>query len=170
MINSKSKHLGVGLIEVLVAVVILSLGFLASAKMQVTGMQYSQSAYFLSQGNFMLRDMTDRMRTNRTGVINGDYSPFLTVGTTTEPLCISDKTKCTSAEIAQADLHAWSQYLHAPTNSVEFKPLLPSFETMPAQGEITYEALTDVYSVSVRWGQHIDGTLEEQILNVRLTP
>ena len=44
---------GVGLLEVLIALIILSFGFLATARMQVEGMRYSQGAYNLSQAKFM---------------------------------------------------------------------------------------------------------------------
>jgi len=170
MIIQLSKQSGVGLIEVLIAIVILSVGFLAAAKMQVAGMRYSQNAYFLSQGNFMLRDMTDRMRANREGVIAGHYKNIITSAGTSEPACVTAGSKCTPAQIASADLHAWSLYLYAPANAVDFKPLLPSFDSIPAKGEITYNAATDVYSVSVTWGEQIDNALETRVLNVRITP
>lgn len=166
----RKQQFGIGLIEVLVAIVILSIGFLAAAKMQVAGMRYSQNAYFLSQGNFMLRDMTDRMRANREGVIAGHYNEFITNAGTVEPPCVAAGSKCTPAQIAAADLNAWSQYLHAPPNAVDFKPVLPSYDNMDARGEISYNAATDVYTISVRWGELIEGVIEEQILNVRLTP
>ena len=166
----RKKEFGVGLIEVLIAIVILSIGFLAAAKMQVSGMRYSQNAYFLSQGNFMLRDMTDRMRANREGVIAGHYNAFTTNAATVEPPCVAAGSKCTPAQIATADLNAWSQYLHAPPNAVDFKPVLPSYDNIEARGEIAYNAATDVYTISVRWGEPVDGVIEERILNVRLTP
>jgi len=165
----KKQH-GVGLIEVLIAIVILSIGFLAAAKMQVAGMRYSQNAYFLSQGNFMLRDMTDRMRANLDGVIDGHYNNLSTVAGTTEPTCVGAGTKCTPADIAAADLHAWSSYLHAPPNAVDFKPLLPSYDSIPAAGQISFDAVTGVYSVSITWGEKFGEVLEERVLNVRLTP
>jgi len=164
------KQSGVGLIEVLIAIVILSIGFLAAAKMQVQGMRYSQNAYYLSQGNFMLRDMTDRMRANVQGVADGNYNAFTTNKGTTEPACIANATKCTPAQIALADLHAWSKYLYEPTNAVNFKPLLPSFDNLAAEGAISYDTATDVYTVSVKWGEMIDNNLEERVLNVLLTP
>lgn len=164
------KQSGVGLIEVLIAIVILSIGFLAAAKMQVQGMRYSQNAYYLSQGNFMLRDMTDRMRANVQGVLDGNYNTFTTNSGTTEPACIAAVTKCTPAQIALADLHAWSKYLYEPANAVNFKPLLPSFDNLAAEGSISYNAVTDVYSVSVKWGEMINNDLEERQLNVLLTP
>jgi len=164
------KQSGVGLIEVLLAVVMLSLGFLAAAKMQIAGMRYSQNAYFLSQANFMLRDMTDRMRANSAGVADGHYNNQSTSSGTAEPSCITNGTRCTPQQLAGADLHAWSINLHAPMGAVDFKPILPSTDTIPARGEITYNAPTDVYTISVVWGEMHDGNPEEQVLSVQLTP
>jgi len=169
MKNSK-KQSGVGLIEVLVAVVMLSLGFLAAAKMQIAGMQYSQNAYFLSQANFMVRDMTDRMRANTTGVTDGHYKNIVTSNSTSEQACMANGTQCTPEQLASADLHAWNMYLHAPVGAVNFKPILPSIDTIPATGEITYNEVTDVYTISVTWGEIHDGEPEEQVLSVQLTP
>ncbi len=168
--NSVRRQRGVGLIEVLIAVVILSIGFLAVAKMQIAGMRNSQNAYFLSQANFMLRDMTDRMRANRDGVIANHYDNFVTNGSTSEPACFSSGNQCNIAEIAQADLHAWSLYLHAPVGAVDFKPLLPQHDTVTARGEIQHNAATNVYTLSVSWGEQHNGTIEEQTLSVLLMP
>ncbi len=161
---------GVGLIEVLLAVVMLSLGFLAAAKMQIAGMRYSQNAYFLSQANFMVRDMTDRMRANTSGVIAGHYKNVSTASGTAEQACITNGTQCNPQQLASADLHAWSINLHAPADAVDFKPILPSMVGIPAKGEITYNELTDVYTIRVVWGEMYEGDPEEQELSVQLTP
>lgn len=166
----RKQQSGVGLVEVMIAVLVLSFGFLAAAKMQIAGMRYSQNAYFLSQGTFMLRDMTDRMRANRTGVLAGNYDAYTTTASTTNPGCFTNGTECTPAEIASADLHAWSAYLHAPTGAVNFKPLLPSIGTAVAKGQIALSATTGVYTVSVTWAELSDGEVEEQVLSVLLTP
>lgn len=164
------KQSGVGLLEVLLAVVMLSLGFLAAAKMQIAGMRYSQNAYFLSQANFMVREMTDRMRANVTGVRDGHYKNKVTNSGTAEQACITGGSQCTPAQLADADLHAWSKNLYPRADAVDFKPILPSLDDIPAKGEIIYDASTDVYTITVAWGVLIDGSPEEQKLSVQLTP
>jgi len=164
------KQSGVGLVEVLLAVVVLSLGFLAAAKMQIAGMRFSQNAYFLSQANFMVRDMTDRMRANNTGVQQGHYQDRYTAMATAAQACITNGTQCSPEQLANADLHAWSSYLHAPEGAVDFKPILPSMDSIPARGEINYNEITNVYTIKVIWGELHDGAAEEQVLSVQLTP
>lgn len=57
-------QLGLSLIEVLVAMVILSLGLLGVAGLQAAGLRTSQSAYYRSQAAQFADDMTERMRAN----------------------------------------------------------------------------------------------------------
>jgi len=170
MITQRAKQSGVGLIEVMLAILVLSVGFLATAKMQVEGMRYSQSAYFLSQANLMLRDMTDRMRANRQGVLDGHYDNAATVAGTALPACINTGNKCTPAQIAQGDIHAWSNYLYAPPNAVSFIPVLPSSNTTQAQGTITFDAATGVYDLAVQWSDLNIDTPETRTLSVQLNP
>lgn len=170
MISRLKKQSGVGLIEVMLAILILSIGFLAAAKMQVEGMRYSQSAYFLSQANLMLRDMTDRMRANRQGVLDGHYNSATTAAGTSSPACVSAGNKCTPAQIALNDIHSWSNYLHAPANAVDFIPLLPSSDNTQAQGSITLDATTGVYDITVQWSDLNIDTQETRTLSVQLTP
>lgn len=59
---------GVGLIEVLVALLVLSTSLLAIAALQTRSLQYNQSSYFRSQANILAYDIIDRMRINRENV------------------------------------------------------------------------------------------------------
>ena len=168
----KTRHRqgGIGLIEVLLAVVILSVGFLAAAQMQVRGMRFNQGAYFMSQANFMLRDMTDRMRANREGVANGNYAAFTTNASTTEPACYTSATACSAADIATADLHHWSTLLHGRADAIDFLPLLPSAGSIVARGTITRDAASNVYTIAVFWAEQIDDSPVEQTMSVRYFP
>lgn len=65
MINSKSAQSGATLIEVLIAIVVLSIGLLGLAGLQVTSIQSNYSAYYRSQATVLAYDYADRMRTNR---------------------------------------------------------------------------------------------------------
>ncbi len=161
---------GVGLLEVLIALIILSFGFLATARMQVEGMRYSQGAYNLSQAKFMVLDMTERMRVNREGMQGDVYKAKSTQAGTSNPGCVTSGTPCSPTDIALADLHAWSQNLHAPSGSTTFIPLLPSSTSISAKGTITYEATEGAYSIAVQWSETINGTDTLQSLSVKVFP
>ena len=67
----KQQH-GFTLIEVLVSVVILSIGLLGLAGLQTTGLRNNQSAYFASQAAIYANDIFERMRINRIEAIDND--------------------------------------------------------------------------------------------------
>ncbi|MFK7858507.1 MAG: type IV pilus modification protein PilV [Granulosicoccus sp.] len=139
---------GVGLIEILVAVVIMAIGFLAAARMQVTGMRYSQSAYFESQAYFMAGEMVARMRANVAGVQSGEYDDLTTSAELQDPGC--NAKMCTPAEVAQQDIFDWSQHLHRTGEDVTFTPLLPSDSDLAARGEVNLLS-GGAYSVTLVW-------------------
>jgi len=72
-LRNRCQQRGIGFIEILITIALLSIGFLALARMQVEGMRFSQSAYFQSQAYFLASDMINRMRTNTDGVRDGHY-------------------------------------------------------------------------------------------------
>jgi len=82
LFSNRQPQTGVGLIEILVTVVILSIGFLVAGRMQIQGMRFNQGAYFQSQAFFIAHDMINRMRTNSDGVVAGRYD---NVSTSADP-------------------------------------------------------------------------------------
>ena len=69
---------GTSLLEVLIAVVVLSLGLLGLAGLQVAGLRVNQGAMQRSQATMLAYDVFDRMRSDRTAALAGKYD----VGTT----------------------------------------------------------------------------------------
>jgi type IV pilus assembly protein PilV len=53
---------GVSLLEVMITVLILTVGLLGMAKMQMISASYNQSSFFRSQATLLAYDMADRMR------------------------------------------------------------------------------------------------------------
>ena len=53
---------GFTMIEMLVALVILSVGLLGVAALQTRGQQFNYEAYIHTQATFLAYDLTDRMR------------------------------------------------------------------------------------------------------------
>lgn len=69
-----SRQSGLTLIEVLVAIVIISFGLLGVAALQLTGLKNNQSAFNRSTANILAYDMLDRMRANKAALIAGSYN------------------------------------------------------------------------------------------------
>ena len=89
----KIKHLnGFTLLEVLVAMLILSIGLLGLAALQANTLKLNHGALQRSQGIFLTYDMMDRLRANRTAALAGqcDIAMGATLGGT--DLCDTDVT------------------------------------------------------------------------------
>ena len=71
-----SAQRGLGLIEVLVALVVVSLGVLGMAGLQLTGMKHSTGGFNRSKALLVAENMATRMRINGAGVAAGAYDGF----------------------------------------------------------------------------------------------
>jgi len=163
--NQKSRRRvkGVGLLEILITIVLLSIGFLAAARMQVEGLRFSQSAYYQSQAYFLASDMINRMRTNSDGVKDGDYNNIATSADSENPDCASKP--CTPKQIAKQDLYEWGGYFHARDNDDNFIPALPSSEKI--QASATVNAVNDdIWAVRLVWSEIISGEVKQQTMVV----
>lgn len=95
---------GFTLLEVLIAVVILSIGLLGLAGLQATSLRNNQDALNRSHEALLAYDMIDRMRANMPAVNTGDYH----LPTATQDAdCTNPATGCTPAEMADHDYFEW---------------------------------------------------------------
>lgn len=90
---------GFTMVEVLVALVVLAVGLLGVAGMQMTALRGSNSSYQRSQAIFCIYDIMDRLRANRVGALAGDYT--IAVG-----VVPPDR-----ATVPRADLTQWKESL-----------------------------------------------------------
>ena len=141
---SPIKHLqarGFSMIEILVTLVVLSIGLLGVAGMQLAGMQSNRSAYYRSQATIIAYDMIDRMRTNVDGVAANLYDDLDSSNPpATTPTCISDASGCSSTSLADNDLQEWID---------DHLSLLPS-----GSGTVTRNG--NIFTVSVNWVENTD--------------
>lgn len=111
---------GFTLLEVLVALVILSIGLLGLAGLQATGLRYNHSSYLRSQATLTAYDILDRMRANRQEALSNTPSPYaISLGTlpAAPTSCTGSGANCTPAQMAADDLYQWE---------TELKNTLPS--------------------------------------------
>lgn len=124
-LRSGGNGAGIGgftLLEVLIAIVIVSVGLLGVAAMQATTLKNAGSSKYRSTAISMTSDMSDRLRANLEGVRQGNFvvgtgynrprtSPVDPAYATPQPSCRS--IGCLPAAMALDDLAAWQQRLTA---------------------------------------------------------
>jgi len=72
--QQRAVQRGMTLIEILVAIVVLSVGLLGLAGLQLKGLQVNQGSVYRWQASLLAEDMADRLRADRLNAINGQYS------------------------------------------------------------------------------------------------
>lgn len=159
---------GVGLLEVLIAMLVLAVGFLAAGRMQIGALRNNQNAYHESQARMLLDDMIDRMRSNMAGVRADDYADKSTVDAS-QTDCSS--TACNAASLAARDLYEWSVSLDpVVTNAL---PRLPHTElesgSEPAVGTISAPD-TGVYTLTLSWQEMVDGVSTNRLAQATFIP
>jgi len=130
------RQKGVGLLEILITVLLLSIGFLAAAT-----------------------DMMDRMRSNSAGVEAGHYNNKWTAATLSDPSC--NTNFCDEKKLAEQDLFDWSAMIHSLRNTDGFIPALPSSDSFQAKAGIVLMA-NGMYELRASWIERVGNEDKEQ--------
>ena len=100
---------GASLIEILVAVLILSVGVLGLAAMQVRSMRTTISSEQKTQAVVLAQYLLDLMRVDRSSAVQGLYN---TAGGLAAPLCVLPAVPAAGA-FASAELRSWMASVQA---------------------------------------------------------
>lgn len=120
--NPISQQQGFSLLEVLIALVILSLGMLGLAGLQAVSLKTNANAHLRSQAVILAYDMIDRMRSN-----SGDVASYA--------LAFADSAPASPTTVAENDLSQWLASVGA---------------SLPA-GDGQVAIASGVVTVSVQW-------------------
>lgn len=118
---------GASLIEVLVSIVIASVGLLGMAGMNAASVRYTKMSQYRATATQLVSEISERMRANNTGlpsyVIASDFASQATLPTAPAKTCDVKTTTCSATEMAAADLYQWRRTVRArlPDGSVSVK-------------------------------------------------
>lgn len=105
-----SRQRGVSLIEVLIAVLIFSIGMLGLAALIVVSTRSTHVAYLRTQVTFLANSMAERMSANPDGIWNGNYnSAAYPVSAATVGCDVG--SPCSASAVAVHDQQIWSRQL-----------------------------------------------------------
>lgn len=110
-INAKAMT-GATLIEVMIALVIMSIGLLGLASLQLTGVSANSNSEKRTQAAIVANDIIERMRANPAGVTAGEYATATSaaLNCSTPPATVCDNLStgaagCTSTQMADYDAY-----------------------------------------------------------------
>jgi type IV pilus assembly protein PilV len=122
------RERGMTLVEALVALVVLSVGLLGVAGLQMSSLRNNHNAHLRSQATALAYDIMDRMRANRVAARAGEYNVAL-AGT------------IAGATLAATDVNAWRAALAA---------------TLPAgNGAVNLVAGTNQVTITIQWSERV---------------
>ncbi len=120
--NIKNSN-GFTIIEVLVAMVILSIGVLGLGILQLTALQNTQGGHLRAQASILAYDIIDSMRANIPALTDGNYRITLATATPATVDCYGSAADCVISQMATSDLNRWrtllGNYLPAGNGQVE---------------------------------------------------
>ncbi|MCS5712493.1 type IV pilus modification protein PilV [Candidatus Berkiella aquae] len=114
--ESLYKIAGFTLLEVLIAIVVFSIGLLGLASLQVMGLRLNHDSLLRTVATIQANDMADRMRTNVAATSLGVTSPYNnpSKSATGNPNCLGKDSsgnnanvQCTAAQMAAHDFYEW---------------------------------------------------------------
>lgn len=137
------RQSGFTLLEVLIAILVLSIGLLGLAGLMASSIRNSHSAYQRTQATWLAYDMIDRMRVNRATAIASTNNYDIPIGTATSGL----------TSLAGTDITSW-------------KTLLAN--ALPAgDGSVDVDSNTRAVTVIVQWNDS-RGTLGSSTQQLRV--
>lgn len=105
----RTAQSGFTLLEVLTAVVVLSVGLLGLGLLMATSVRSNHVGMLHTQASFVAESVLDRMRANIRGVWQDNYNgTYSGTGTAPTPDCTSG-SPCNPAQVAARDTFAWGQ-------------------------------------------------------------
>ena len=151
--SALTKSRGFSLLEILVAVLILAIGLLGMAGLQLVATRSVQESFQRSQAILLMQDMVDRINVNRKSARSYDLGTgYLGTG-----------SSATCGVSADTDCQAWAQMLLGAAEKSAGGTSVGAM--IGARGCISYDATTElpsapdtgIYTVSVVWQSQSGG-------------
>jgi len=154
---------GFSLLEVLIALLVLSIGLLGHSKIQALGVRAGTDAHLRTQATFLANEMMERMRANRPAADSGYYSTiaYTAIDCTAAPAKICSEgtagsaVDCAANEIADEDAIHWF---------CDVEDAMPN-------GSVAVSVAAGVYSIQVSWdGLDENGATQNRNVSAMFIP
>jgi type IV pilus assembly protein PilV len=138
MLTSKLRQTrarGFTLVEILVTLVVMSVGLLGLAALQLTSLKANHGSATRTQAVYLAYDIIDRMRANPNAAAAGSYN-------------IAISSAPTGGTVAGDDLVAWKQNI---VNALPKGDITGDGNPDNPDGSVTFNAATNLVTVNVVW-------------------
>jgi type IV pilus assembly protein PilV len=148
---------GFTLVEILVSLLVLAIGLLGMAGLQVAGLRNGHSAYLRTQAILLAEDIGERMRANPVGVANGNYNN----PAATEKVNCLNTTGCSAAEMAQHDAYEWNAALAAQLPLGGGRVCIDSTPDDGTAADPACDGTGSLYAIKVWWDDSRSGAANQ---------
>jgi len=168
---------GVGIVEVLVALVVISFGVLGIAGLQLSGMKQSTNGFNRAKAVMLAENMTERMWINRTGVASEFYDDFdsSTVDCNVRPATYCQAFNNNAAQRCDAEqLAAFDKFSVACGEwdgagvSGGVAELLPAGSRLQVSCDDDPCTANSGYTLSVTWPERANASSDEALRDSRI--
>lgn len=161
MMNFKTPLLSRGftLLEILISVLVLSIGLLGLAGLQTLSLRSNHSAYLRSQATLLAYDIIDKMRANPQVAQAGAYLTNFGDAPNSGTNC--ETATCAPANLAVFDLSQWKCMLGYWNTNTTCSSLSMSGSLPRGDGQITQN--NNIITVAVRYEERDGNTVTLQI-------
>jgi len=161
------RQSGFTLIEVLISVLVLALGVIGAAGMQLTALRTTQQSAFQTIALDLASEMAEKMRAN-TGQMKqlDDLNTFMNVnyksGTDGNPsapdkMCFEEAVNCNAKELAEFDVYEWETRIKAALPSGRVVICRDANPWMPAPVRSDGVAMARARHRAHRWSSRLAG-------------
>lgn len=172
-IDNKIMHRtiqGMTLIEVMIALVILSVGLLGLAGLQIHGLRGTASSNSRVQATFIISDMAERMHANPVAVnTNLSYAAV----TLKANACVSAPTNCDTASCSSATLATFDKYDICESMAANLSPGAVLTISCDPTALCVKSSVPSTHTLTLSWNDIHDaslGTVAPQTVTLNILP
>ncbi|MEW6646331.1 MAG: type IV pilus modification protein PilV [Pseudomonadota bacterium] len=146
---SRNRQRGISMMEVLITILVLAIGLLGLASLQMTSLKQNNQSLQRSLATLMAYDLSDRMRANPLAITDGWYdSPTAEANAN-----CNTTTGCTPMDMVKNDFFDWNQALaNVLPNGQGFVCIdsTPDADVVPADGP-DCDGSGNLYTIYITW-------------------
>lgn len=177
MRDIKKNNAGFNLLEILIAIVVLSVGLLGLASLQMQGSDSTNGAYYRSQASLIANELAERMHINRSAVDNNDYAAINIINSqdfinnTPAPRACDTHLNVTALDCNSTEMATFDIY-HSVSNINDRLPTgtltITCNDIDNADADVCSNG--SVHTINVSWNDVDDGNTVASGININVTP